>query len=476
MRLGRRRFLGLSGAGLALTLGSPLTACGPTRRSALPEPAPQDGATPSAFDPSRFTEDVLLFARGVQAGAMSATSAVLWTYARTPSSLTLHVYRRDSAGAVLMVFEVAAPLVDGFAKITASGLGPGWYEYVFTTDDGRRSPVGRFRTAHGSDDQRPLKIGALVCTKLEHAPFDAVRMTLDESPDVLCHLGDFVYADGSVSLQDYRNIWQQTFDEGNYRDHLGRAGLYYTWDDHEFMNNLDPVVLAAEHPEQLAAAKQAALESIATDQTPERIWGSHRWGKTAEFFVVDSRSERIPSTRDGPQATYLSEAQLSWLSEGLVASPAHFKVVLSSVPFARLGNLWAAGGGDRWQGYEAQRQRLLDRLIEAKVENVLFLSGDFHCGLIMRVEPEGPARRFWEVTVGPTGNGPNPIASLADAGYLPREDIYPSRQFAYGSAVWPAVTTIDLDPLNDEVRVRFIDARAATRGTVLFDGLLPRES
>ena len=41
--------------------------------------------------------------------------------------------------------------------------------------------------------------------------------------------------------------------------------------------------------------------------------------------------------------------------------------------------------------------------------------------------------------------------------------------------MWPAVTTIELDPLNDEVRVRFIDARAATRGAVLFDGLLPRE-
>ncbi|MFO0727247.1 MAG: alkaline phosphatase D family protein [Myxococcota bacterium] len=474
MKLHRRRFLKLSGAGAALSLSAIPLGCGPA--SAPPEAPPEDGAAPSDFDPDAFTEDEALFSRGVQAGAMTADAAILWSFASASVAARLHVYRRSPSGSVLMQQSLDAVQVDGFFKHRVTGLGPAWYEYVFTTADGRRSRVGRFRTAFAARDLRPLSIGALVCTKLEHAPWDAIGLTLEESPDLLCHLGDFVYADGAETLEEYRAIWQRTFDEGSYREHLARAGLYYTWDDHEFMNNVDPTVMKAEHPAQWDAARKAALESIASDQGPEKIWGSYRWGRTAEIFVLDSRTERVVSSRETPDATYLSTAQLDWLSQGLTESPCRYKIVMSSVPFARMPELWAAGVRDRWQGYAAQRQKLLDRLLGADVRDVIFLSGDFHCGLVMRVEPEGPARRYWEITVGPTGNGPNPIAVLADGGYLDRASVFPSQQFLYGSGIWPAATTITLDPLRDEVRVRFVDARPGTRGAVLFDGYLPKDS
>lgn len=441
---------------------------------AEPEPEPEDGATLVRFDPEIHALSDELFPRGVQSGGMGSTFALLLTHTGAVGPLWLRVWRAtETPGSIMLVHEREVTATDGFVKLRVEGLGPAWYHFAFFDEAaGLRSRIGRFRTAFGPGDLRPLTIAGLACTNLAQAPFTALSMTAELDADVLVHLGDMVYADEANTLPEYREIWSRTLSDPGYKEAYARAGLYATWDDHEFQNNPNPERI---DPAKLGAAKQAYLESVAIETDAEgRIWRSHRWGHTAEIFVLDSRLERQPSTRQTPDATYLGEAQLSWLLRALEESPCVFKLILNSVPFSRLGGLWEVGIADRWQGYAAQRERLLNHLVDRSIENVFFLSGDFHCGFISRVEPSGPGARYWELLMGPTApNSPNPIAALADSGDLPREDVFPASQFLFGTGNRFTTTQLTFDPLNLEVRAQYVSARELTRGQVLFDGLIP---
>src|SRR5690606_34767452 len=151
---------------------------------------------------------------------------------------------------------------------------------------------------------------------------------------------------------------------------------------HEFTNNLNPEAI---DPAQLHAAKEAFFEalpiepsSVASGDEP-RLWQSHRRGRSVEGITPDCRTGRRPCARTSDASAYLGEEQLAWLKTTLRDSPCHFKVVLNSVPMTFMPELWALAG-DRWQGYASAREDLLSFIEEQDVENVWFLSGDFHMG------------------------------------------------------------------------------------------------
>ena len=139
-------------------------------------------------------------------------------------------------------------------------------------------------------------------------------------------------------------------------------------------------------------------------------------GDSVEFFVLDCRSERQEETREGAEAIYISRAQMDWLKSALADSPCHFKAILTSVPITAWPELLSVVIDDRWEGYRSQREELLDWIVEEDVSNVFFISGDFHCGAVTRVEPSGPRSGLYEVLVGPGGNANNPLALLWELG------------------------------------------------------------
>lgn len=470
MPIDRRTFLGASVAGAAM-----LGACGGSESlDAPPEPEPDDGATLTDFDPTTIPEDEARFPLGVSAGETTATSALLWT--SVASQARLRVWRdADQPGQVKLVRDMPAVPVEGIVKVTLAGLGPGQYRYAFFDEDlSRRSALGRFRTAFAFGDRRPLTLGLSACTNYARAPYTALQLMAETPPDALCHLGDFGYHDGSVTRADYDARWQQNLQDPGYRAILASTALYPTWDDHEIGNDFDPERLQAEAPDQLAAAIDSYYAHLPiAERTPRRLWRSHRWGDTAEVFVLDCRSERRPSTRGSDDGIYVSPEQFDWLLEGVETSPCHFKIICSSVPITRLLGLWDLALNDRWQGYVQQRDRLIEHLTTRVSGRVLFFAGDFHCGYVGRVEPEGPGRQLWEIATSTGARSPNPIAILYDTGDLPPEESFPTEQFVFGTGNTRNVTTVTLDPRRDTARVRFVDGREDTRGNVLFDDIIP---
>jgi phosphodiesterase/alkaline phosphatase D-like protein len=177
------------------------------------------------------------------------------------------------------------------------------------------------------------------------------------------------------------------------------------------------------------------------------VWQSFRWGLTAEFIVLDCRTERKPSTMFSNDPIYISKEQMAWLKERLRTSPCHFKVVLNSVPITDMPTIpWDFASNDRWEGYPAQRDELLGFIAEHDIANVWFLSGDFHTCFVSYVEPNGAGVVAKTREIAVTGGNTNILG-----------DFLAAPQFAFGSANAHGCI-ITFDPIADEVMVRFIDA------------------
>lgn len=427
MKLHRRDLL-LSGAAATLASCSPKPPSGPR----VIVPGDYDRAQAVTFAPAAIAQSDVLFPLGVQAGAIRPDGALLWTRVEGGAAQRLRVWRDAGDDGTVQLAHESSPTAAAYGTVHAPvrGLAPAtWYHYGFFDEDlARRSPLGRFRTAFPFDWKEPLRLGATSCTNFRMAPYVALSATAKEEPDLFVHLGDISYNDPAKTTDEFRALWTRTLQDPGYRDLLTRCGWYAMWDDHELENNLDPETA---DPTRLRAAIDSFYETIAAERGPGgELWRSYTWGGTAELFILDCRTERKPSTIGTPEATYLSRAQMDWLKGALKQSGAHFKVICNSVPITLFPPpLWGVQN-DRWQAYEAQREELLSFIIDEPIDHVLFLSGDFHLGLVMRVEKTGQRRRLWELSCGPGGNSGNPL-SLVWESPENREIAFPREQFAY---------------------------------------------
>ncbi len=426
-----------------------------------------------AADLSALPEDVVAFPIGVIAGAMRADSVVLFTYAAVREELTVVVYRRER-GRIELVAEMRLdPAEEGYVDVHVEGLRAGSsYEYTFLrAQRNARSAVGRVKTAYADGDERPLVLGATACTYFGYRPYQTLAALAKEPIDAFLQMGDMSYNDGSLSLDDYRAAWRSTLEDVGYRALLPKVGAYFTWDDHEVSNDFDPEALAQTNPARLAAARQSYFETLPLGRgVNESLWQSFRWGKTAELFVLDCRSERLPSTRTSDNPIHISRAQMDWFKQGLRESTVHYKIVMNSVPFVDFEQppYWAPES-DRWQGYAAQREEILELIARERI-NVWFITGGFHIGTVHRVSRTGRDRALWEVSVGGAAQATRDYGLFQPGGETRREMHFPSEQFAH---VEPqnSCTTFEFDPAREGVRVRFINASSA----VLFDRVLTRD-
>jgi len=449
---------------------TPTDAGPPVRPTTNPD---VDGARDVAFNPSAAPQDTLNFPLPVQAGAAEATAVTFWCYVANGSPVTLRVWRPSTTtGNAMVAHEETLSPVEGYVKLRVTTLAPDTlYSYgFFTALDAARSGLGQVRTAWPPGYRWPLTLAATTCTNWRYRPYTALERTAQEDVDLLCHLGDMTYCDGAMTQNQYRALWRENLADPGYQALLPKAGSCIVWDDHEFTNDFNP-----ERLDQgvMAAARAAFFETTPMEPGPQgQLWRSFRWGDTAEVILLDCRTERLPSTLATPPAQYMSTAQMAFLKQTLQESPCHFKVILNSVPMTNFPDTFWANSNDRWEGYTAAREEILTFLEQNNLDNVWFLSGDFHLGFVARLETSGFRRQLFDVAVGPGGNQGNPLPGLAMGSAELAEEIFPADQFLY----WRgniAMTLLTFDPLRDEVRIRFVDA--ATNET-LFDQVVSRRS
>jgi alkaline phosphatase D len=276
-------------------------------------------------------------------------------------------------------------------------------------------------------------------------------------------LGDTIYSDSEVPGRLHPIALSVKQKWAKYRINLGNrnlralrrsAAFYSHWDDHEFVNDFSPAENSFDNNvnvngHTLYGRGTKAFRDYAPVRWSERngLYRTVRWGRNLEVFFLDQRSFRSAnadanhvcdnpdtgqpdvaptapqSTRNlfaavtpslarpvsqacldtirSPNRTYLGKRQLARFLRDVKRSTARFKVIMNELPIQQYYVL----PYDRWEGFEAERQRVLREL--QGVKNVIFLTTDVHATLVndarFQTLESGGAQNsgIMDVTVGP---------------------------------------------------------------------------
>jgi alkaline phosphatase D len=291
------------------------------------------------------------------------------------------------------------------------------------------SPVGCTRTAPaaGAPLQR-LRFGFVSCSNYEQGYFAAYRHLAEETPDLVLFLGDYIYEsvdrssfavrhhiDGApaATLAGYRSRYAQYRLDPDLRALHAAAPCLMTWDDHEVQNDYSgewsqdfetPDAFLARR----AAAYQAFYEHMPLSPTrshPQgpamRVYDQFGFGDLANVMMLDGRQYRsreacyappnggghvvtaqsCPELND-PARSMLGGQQESWLYDRLANSTARWNLIGQNVVMAAFldgrppaeSHRWT----DAWDGYPANRARLIDHIAASGVANPVVLTGDNH--------------------------------------------------------------------------------------------------
>ncbi|HEX4747371.1 MAG TPA: alkaline phosphatase D family protein [Gaiellaceae bacterium] len=392
------------------------------------------------------------FRYGVAAGDIASTSAVLWTRAPSTGPVRLLVAEQPPGRAVITRTTTVSTKTDLTVTVRVTGLRPATlYSYSFS-HRGRTSATGRFRTTPGVKAVSRVRFG--ISGDADATPgtngkpafnsFGVYARMAAERNDFNINLGDTIYSDSEVGgapvARTRAEKWAK-YKLGLRLDGLGAlrrsAGLYSHWDDHEFINDFS----RAEHGEAIYRAGVEAFRDYApvTYSPATGIYRTFRWGKHLELFFLDERSFRsakatqvcngdlaptapqavrdafatlAPALRNpvpqacldalnDPSRTMLGARQYAAFTRAIKASTATWKVVVNEVPIQQ----YYALPYDRWEGYAAERERLL-RFLRDNVKNVVFLTTDTHANLVNEIRSRtlsGAPESYgiWEVVTGP---------------------------------------------------------------------------
>lgn len=462
---GRRRFLlttATAAAGLAVGCGGGGLAPGDAAVDvATADSAPEDGAPPMDAappedagpleDPTELPVSAS-FGLGIASGDVTPRAAILWTRYDGDRPLELAVWEMDGDVYLRETFaSVATAEAGGFVHVDVAGLtGGARYRYAFfelLDGDvrGARSPVGRFRAALAPDAMEPLLFGAVSCTNNGRDFATIERVAERDDLDVFLLVGDTTYNDGAETRTEYRAKWAENLATPGYLGLRENMSVLAAWDDHEVANNWDP---ESTSPGQIVSAREAMFDCLPLRPdavAPERLWKRMSWGQTADIFVLDSRGERLPSTRRTDDAIYLSREQMDWFKAELEASTAMFKIVLNTVPITEYPLVFDVAIADRWEGYASQREEILSFIDDSAITGVFWVSGDFHFCSAQRVSSSGAGSEATEVLVGPGAQSANPAHFVL---FGSRFDFTSSKN---------CYSTLALDPATGAVTVRWID-------------------
>ncbi|SFA93404.1 alkaline phosphatase D [Amycolatopsis marina] len=293
-----------------------------------------------------------------------------------------------------------------------TGLTPGArYFYRFRTG-AHVSSVGRTRTApaEGSTPAK-LKFAFASCAHFEEGWYHAFRHLAQGDPDVVLFLGDYMYENNSGHsdvVRGYLDLDEvDKLDEHRlrYAQHkldpdLQRAHAAAPWlavfDDHELENNWWGVNFDQQYRKQNAF--QAFWENMPLPRSMKPVnsaiplYRTITWGTLARFHMMDTRQYRWKQAPNNNNTnctelrrtdrTLTGATQERWLLDSLTSRTSGWDFLGQQVFFAQRDG---DGKGstcdvseDAWDGYPANRDRIVQGWIDRKVRNPVVLTGDVH--------------------------------------------------------------------------------------------------
>ncbi|UCH87460.1 MAG: alkaline phosphatase D family protein, partial [Dehalococcoidia bacterium] len=398
---------------LPVSLAALAAGCGEEDEEGTPAATPTPTAAVTATVTPTPSE--VAFTHGVASGDVTDTGVILWTRVDAEAEITVEVALDDQFKQVGATGKLQAKAKDDFVVTLAiEDLDPdSTYFYRFLSPDGTASPTGTFVTAPAQDVTSDVVFAYSGDSADYLQPFTLLTTVRQDAPDFFIYLGDTVIADPEVegmshatTLPQYRQLYKNNREDEHLLELLAATSTYAIWDDHEVVNDFAGETV---DPDMMAAGLQAFFEympirRIPTD--PNRLYRSFRWGKDVELFILDERqyrtaeafcydeegeTEQFP-TRIGdvaceealrdPSRTMLGTEQKEWFKQALLDSDAKFKFIINEVPMSEFLLL----PYDRWEGYPAEREELLNFITDNGIENVIFLTTDLHGAVVNTLE------------------------------------------------------------------------------------------
>ncbi len=271
------------------------------------------------------------------------------------------------------------------------------YFYRFKDEQNRYSSIGRTRTTP-KDTCSHLRIAIMSCSSVFSGFFNAYKR-IAESPDLdlVLHVGDYIYdfvdPDEKIRIPTPFPVDPKTLEE--WRD---RHKFYLLDPDLREARRVHPWVAFWDNHDvdfddsDTLAPYQAFWEYLPIrmpdPNNSQKIYRKISFGNLMEMFVTDVLTYRGQDTISGSQTSLIGNSQYQWLTQELSNSQAVWKLL----PMQKLMCGWSIkgvpssigiGSGDvldnkNWDGYDADRDRLLNYIAQNSIQNIIALSGDSH--------------------------------------------------------------------------------------------------
>jgi alkaline phosphatase D len=355
--LGRRGFIGWLTTAAAASNGARLVAAAPAEAAAL----------------------------GPIVGHMEATQGVIWFRPMAAGDYTLEI--SPVTGGTARTFPARAREENDLClHWHVGGLSPATrYRYrIVAAPTG--TPVAEdagqtFTTAAlpGAPARVRFAIGS--CAREDAGTRAVWKRIAEENADAVILLGDTPYIDSTeLAVQTRRH---REFAAVPEYQHLLRARpCWWTWDDHDFGANDSSGLLPGKENSRLVYSRYRPQAGFGDGR--EGIYTRARYGPV-ELFILDTRwfvmTEPSPARPAYP--TILGAKQWEWLTQGLLASTAPFKLIAC-------GMIWddKQGAGrnmnDSWGGFLHERRELEKFILNHRLPGVVLLGGDIHVSRVLR--------------------------------------------------------------------------------------------
>lgn len=377
-----------------------------------------------------YENDGSPFLHGVASGDPLDDRVVLWTRvtgdAGAPHTVVVAwVVAKDARFTKVVASGVTSTdeSVDFTVKVDPSDLDAGTTYYYRFRALGHDSPIGRARTAPRGNLAR-ARLAVVSCSNYPYGYFNAYAALAGRADlDAVIHLGDYLYeyANGSygdgaplgrapvpdheiLTLADYRARHAQYKTDTDLQEAHRQHPFIAVWDDHEVANDAWQNGAENHQPdegdfqERKAAAIQAYFEWMPIRAEKRdgrgRVYRSFHYGKLFDLIMLDTRNagrDEQPAdpcdvtTITDPNRQLLGQEQEAWFFAELDRSQrrgTRWRLLGQQIMFGQLVNILAPGGcifnPDQWDGYAAARARVLNKLSEGGIDNVVVLTGDIH--------------------------------------------------------------------------------------------------
>lgn len=396
---------------------------------------------------------------GVAAGDVDQTSVVLWTRSLALGPVIFEISESaDLAVARSETVEAVDPTIP--VKVSFENLSSGTRYYYRATNSAGSSSTGTFRTPF-ADGLHGLRFGVSGDWRGELAPYPVLSNVPSRELDFFVALGDTVYADipsidvpldQAFTVPEFRlkhnEVYRERFDLNFLADLRASTPIFAMIDDHEVTNDFAGGAPAGSDSRfdltgaylndsnffnnglQVFQEYNPIRDEFYGETGDPRTAGKRKlyrrrtFGADAAFFLLDARSfrdeelfsefnpfsrrvaERFMAESFTPGRTMLGEVQLAeFLADLLAAQQAGivWKLVFVPEPIQNIGPVLA---GDRFEGYNFERTRILHFIEENALTNVVFISADIHCTIVNNLTYQRDEKDWqrpiqsWEITTG----------------------------------------------------------------------------